>query len=151
MILQREKSVPVWGWATPGESITVEFAGQNKTCTANPEGRWQANLDPLVASALGQTLAITATQTKREFSDVIVGDIWVCSGQSNMQENLERTSDGPIFARADVPTIRFFSAIAGNDDNGTEMPIDDFAKTRGEWRVCNPQSADKLSSRTIWP
>ncbi len=145
MLLQREKPIPVWGWTKPGSDVTVEFAGQKKRGVAAVDGKWLVHLDPLAASGEGRTLSITSSTDNRQFSNVLVGDVWVCSGQSNMQGNLERTGDAATLANADVPTIRFFSAIPSNDDNGTETPIDDFGKTRGEWRVCSPQSADKLS------
>ncbi len=145
MILQRDKPAPVWGWTTPGERVAVEFAGQKKSATAGADGKWLVKLDALPAASAGRTLTIHSPREKREYQNVIVGDIWVCSGQSNMQGNLDRMNDAATLAKADVPTIRFLAAIPGNDDNGTEMPVDDFAKTRGEWRVCSSQTADKLS------
>ena len=149
MVLQRDQPAPVWGWAQPGEVVTVEFAGQTKTASATADGKWLVKLDALPASAERRTLAVSVESPKpeirnRKFQDVLVGDVWVCSGQSNMQGNLEKQNDAAVIAAADKPLIRYFSAIPGSD-NGTEVPVDDFWMTRGNWAVCSAQTADKLS------
>ena len=84
MVLQREMDVPVWGEATPGETVTVQFAGQSKTGQADAKGKWMITLDPLHASDEGAVLTIKGENTVT-FTDVLVGEVWVCSGQSNMQ------------------------------------------------------------------
>lgn len=84
MVLQREMSVPVWGRATPGETVTVRFAKQSKSAKADASGKWMVKLDALKASANGAVLTI-AGKNKLTFTDVLVGEVWVCSGQSNMQ------------------------------------------------------------------
>ncbi len=89
MILQREKTVPVWGTSTAGADITVEFAGQTKTTTAAGDGTWQVDLDSMTASAVSRTLTVTAElagfgTTEVSFTNVLVGEVWLCSGQSNM-------------------------------------------------------------------
>jgi sialate O-acetylesterase len=84
MVLQREMPVPVWGRAAPGERVTVRFSGQAKSTTADPNGKWMVKLDALTASAAGATMVISG-RNEVTFSDVLVGEVWVCSGQSNMQ------------------------------------------------------------------
>lgn len=86
-ILQRDKKVPVWGWSKPGTLVTVEFAGQKKTATAGDDGKWMLDLDPLQASAEGREMVIqeTGTDAKEVLRDILVGEVWMCSGQSNMQ------------------------------------------------------------------
>ncbi len=86
MVLQREAACPVWGWSEPGDLLTVTFADQSEQATAGGDGRWQARLRPMPASAEPRALTIqseTRNQTS-EISNVLVGDVWLCSGQSNM-------------------------------------------------------------------
>ncbi len=87
MVLQRDMPVPVWGWSAPGDTVTVTFAGQSRTATADKTGRWQVTLDPLKASAASRTLAVQSAIGNRKLAiaDVLVGEVWICSGQSNMQ------------------------------------------------------------------
>lgn len=84
MVLQREMEVPVWGDAAPGEEVTVQFAGQTKSTKADANGKWMVRLDALQASEQGAALTI-AGKNSVTFTDVLVGEVWVCSGQSNMQ------------------------------------------------------------------
>ncbi len=83
MVLQRELPVPVYGKADPGEKVTVTFAGQEKSTTAGSDGKWQVVLDPLETSNNGQTLTVKGTDEK-SFKGVLVGEVWLCAGQSNM-------------------------------------------------------------------
>lgn len=85
MVLQRGMPVPIWGKAEPGETVTVTFAGQTASATAGADGRWRADLSALDASAEGRTLAIQGKTSAISFEDVLVGEVWVCAGQSNMQ------------------------------------------------------------------
>lgn len=86
MVLQREKPVPVWGWADPGEKVTVEFAGQTKSAVADAAGKWQVKLDPMPASAAPRVLSVRSEKPDRKtrITDVLVGEVWLGSGQSNM-------------------------------------------------------------------
>ena len=87
MVLQRGRAVTVWGTADAGETVTVSFAGQTKTTTADAKGAWKVLLDPLPASKENRTLTITSQdpQTSQTFSNVLVGEVWFASGQSNME------------------------------------------------------------------
>ena len=82
MVLQRNMDVPVWGWADVGERITVSFRDQTVSATANDQGEWQVKLKPMQVGKAA-TLAVTGSNNI-EFEDVLVGEVWVCSGQSNM-------------------------------------------------------------------
>lgn len=84
MVLQRGKPVPVWGWAAPGEAVTVVFAGKTATAVAGADGRWQLRLDPMAASAEGRAMTVKGTNALT-FDNVLVGEVWLCSGQSNME------------------------------------------------------------------
>jgi sialate O-acetylesterase len=89
MILQRDAQASIWGWAVPGESVTVQFAGQSKRAKADADSRWQVTLDPLVASATGRELSVTGTNTV-VLKDVLVGEVWLASGQSNMASGVRQ-------------------------------------------------------------
>ena len=86
MVLQRDKPVPVWGWADPGERVRVEFAGQKKTATADAAGKWIVKLDPVPAGAEPGIMVIQSERPNRELqvADILVGEVWLGSGQSNM-------------------------------------------------------------------
>src|SRR5690349_5431265 len=83
MVLQRDQAVPVWGKATPGEEVTVEFAGQKVSSKADATGKWKVSLKAMPANATPQRMTITGTGKPVTFDDVLVGDVWLCSGQSN--------------------------------------------------------------------
>jgi sialate O-acetylesterase len=102
MVLQREKAVPVWGVGSPvGGQVTVTFAGQVKTTSINPDGHWRVYLDPMPAGGPFR-LEVRGAKTIA-FSDVLVGEVWVCSGQSNMARG-----GGPLGERNDNPYIRTY-------------------------------------------
>ena len=88
MVLQREKPVPVWGSAAPGEKVVVGFAGQSKSCTAGSDGQWRVTLDALQASSTPAEMTVGGTNTLK-FENVLVGEVWLCSGQSNMEKPFE--------------------------------------------------------------
>lgn len=88
-VLQRDVAVPVWGWDDqPGADITVTFAGQTKRTRVNAAGTWRADLDPLPANATGADLVVTRGNTSITLRDVVVGEVWLISGQSNMEWGL---------------------------------------------------------------
>jgi sialate O-acetylesterase len=92
MVLQRDKQVPLWGWAEPGTKVTVQFAKQHKSATAAKNGRWDISLDNLTTSAQNRNLTVSAGKEKLTFDNVLVGEVWVASGQSNMQWTLPGSS-----------------------------------------------------------
>ncbi|MGV3663178.1 MAG: sialate O-acetylesterase, partial [Prosthecobacter sp.] len=110
MVLQREVALPVRGKAAPGAAITVEFAGQAKTTQADANGAWIVTLDPMAASAEARDLVVTAQssqliQTKIE--DILVGDVWVASGQSNMAWQVRQSTNGKEEMKgAQLPLLR---------------------------------------------
>ncbi|TWU20141.1 F5/8 type C domain protein [Novipirellula galeiformis] len=106
MVLQREQSVPVWGVADAGESITVKFANQTQTTTADKNGKWIIELDSMKANAEPQSLIVQSNkeqpnkeQRRVELTDVLVGEVWLASGQSNMEWEMQRKPD----SKADIP------------------------------------------------
>ncbi|MHC4922435.1 MAG: sialate O-acetylesterase, partial [Planctomycetota bacterium] len=107
MVLQRDQQVPVWGEAAPGEQVTVEFAGQKLTTKAGADGRWSVALAPL---KVGKPRRLVVTASNRlVLEDVLVGEVWLCSGQSNMAWPLPRARNAKAeIAAASHPQIRLF-------------------------------------------
>lgn len=85
MVLQRGQDIPVWGWAEKGEAVTVEFRGKKYTATTDSNGRWQVSLPKQKAGG-----PYTMTINDQVLTDVMVGDVWLCSGQSNVDVTIER-------------------------------------------------------------
>ena len=137
MVLQREMPVPVWGKADPGEDVSVSFAGQKKSCKAGDDGRWMIRLEPLVADDKGQTLKVEGA---RECKNVVVGEVWLLSGQSNMGFGLCQSSGGQEAGKkADFPSIRIMST----PKKESTVPVDDIEI---EWKVCSPKTAGWFSA-----
>ncbi|MFK8114307.1 MAG: serine hydrolase [Rubripirellula sp.] len=95
MVLQRELAVPIWGTANAGETVTVKFAGQSKQATADSSGKWMIRLDPLATSSKEQTLLVEANN-RLELAGVLVGEVWLCSGQSNMADSFNSSKNRHI-------------------------------------------------------
>lgn len=91
MVLQQHKSLPIWGFATAGEEITVSFGSQNKKTTANRTGHWEVVLDPLKASFKPAIMTISGTNSI-QLKNILVGEVWLCSGQSNMVYSMNKSS-----------------------------------------------------------
>jgi sialate O-acetylesterase len=140
MVLQRDKPVPVWGWAEPGTDLTVSFAGQTVSAKADQAGRWKASLAPLPASADPRELTIRAgTKVVTSVKDVLVGEVWLGSGQSNMAMTVNRCADFPKEQQsANFPLIRMFR----EESPASEKPCDN---AKGTWAVCSPQTVGGFS------
>ena len=110
MVLQQGLPVPVWGVAPPGAKVSVSFAGQNITTTADAEGKWMVVLEPLEASWTERTMIIQGPNNTITLSGILVGEVWLCSGQSNMQERFNaekgRRIDPEVFEK-DLSGFRF--------------------------------------------
>lgn len=131
MVLQRKMLVPVWGWADPGEFVQVSFAGQVLETKAGADGRWMVRLQPMEATNEGQVLTIGTNKIR----DVVVGEVWICSGQSNMQFALAKVLNGDReVAEADYPAIRRLNM----ERTAAYLPRTD---AQSEWSVCTPEVA----------
>ena len=138
MVLQREKNVPVWGWANPNEKVTVKFNGQTKETTANEAGKWQVILDPLTAGGPFK-LEVSGTNALA-FDNVLVGEVWLCSGQSNMQMSVKSSLDSEKeIAAANYPEIRIFQ-IPNVMNN---LPQNNVNST---WKICSPETVPGFSA-----
>ncbi len=141
MVLQRGIELPVWGWADAGEEVRVQFAGQTKLAVADGHGRWQLKLEPLAVLPEPEGMTVIGScGGQRVFRNVLVGDVWICSGQSNMQFPVANTLNGQQeAAKADLPGIRLFFM-----PNVTALTPQ--ADCAGGWRVCGPESAAQFSA-----
>jgi sialate O-acetylesterase len=138
MILQRDAKVPVWGWADAGEEVTVSFQGQTKTAKPDEKGKWSVTLDPL---KVGEAEKMTV-KGKNEvgLDDVLVGEVWVCSGQSNMEWPITASIDPDLEAgAANFPKIRLLQIP--NVPMGTPQE-----KCGGQWQVCSADSVRGFSA-----
>lgn len=138
MVLQQGQKNRVWGWADSGEDVIVTISGQRHTAKADDKGKWQVTLDALAVGG-PHTLSITG-KNKRAIEDVLVGEVWICSGQSNMQWAVNQANDGDLEAKtAKFPKIRFISV----PQVGTQEPKDDF---QGKWELCTPETTPNFSA-----
>lgn len=139
LVLQRDVPVSVRGWADPGEAVTVEFAGQRKQATADPAGRWSVRLDPLAVTAAAAEMRV-AGKNVLVLRNVVVGDVWMASGQSNMEMAVRGASNAAQeMAEANYPGIRFFMI----ERDLSSAPKDDCV---GKWVVCTPASVGPFSA-----
>lgn len=139
MVFQRDAPVPVWGVADPGQSVTVRFADQVKETIADNDGRWRVNLDPMPAEASPRVLQVESDGQTIERRDILVGEVWLCSGQSNMQMGLARAADGEAeVARAGDPLLRLMRVENHVVPRGEDIV--------GEWAACSPESAERFSA-----
>ena len=139
MIIQRDARITIWGWAEPGERVTVELGTRKRKTSADNDGRWQVILPPFRSGGGPLTLIVTGDNTLA-IEDVLIGEVWVCSGQSNMQWPVSRSSDpDSIAAAAGFSSIRMFTVT-----HRTELePQED---CEGEWAICVPDAAMGFSA-----
>lgn len=139
MVLQRNQANTVWGWAEAGEEVKVTFNnGQAKTTQADDAGKWSVKLDP--QSHGGPFTLKIEGKNELSFKNILVGDVWVCSGQSNMQWNVKNSnnSDNEI-ANAKYPNIRLITVPMAS----SSKPQDNF---NGNWVECSPESVPGFSA-----
>lgn len=141
MVLQREKSVAVWGWADAGETVTVAFAGQSKTAAAGADGKWSLKLDAMPANAESRSLIVSGMGShKVEVKDVLVGEVWLGSGQSNMAMTVARCSHyDSEKAAAQLPLIRHYRETS----SAAEQPQ---PAGEGTWQTCTPETVGNFSA-----
>ena len=140
MVLQRLIPVPVWGWADPGEPITVSFAGQTKAATADAHGEWRVTLDPMETESTPQSMTVSGNAGAVTLDDVLVGEVWVCSGQSNMEWLLYNTDDAAqAIAGATHPAVRLYTV----PKRASTQPQTDLSSM---WFRCAPATAMEFSA-----
>ncbi len=135
MVLQRHVKAPVWGWAAPGATVTVRFGNQTKTAVAQADGRWMVRLDAMGASSEPRTLNVCSSSGGQHatVNDVLVGDVWLCSGQSNMEMGIGACNVPDEIAAANFPQLRLLTVphlIAYRPTQTVQC----------SWVACSPES-----------
>lgn len=138
MVLQRDQANPVWGTGDVGEAVTVSIGEQTHSTVTGPDGKWRITLDSL---SLGEPLVLVVQgENTIQIEDVLVGEVWICSGQSNMNFRLMKADQGDLdIATANCPEVRLLRV----PNKGTPIPQDDFV---GEWKVATPSSVKYFSA-----
>ncbi|HHJ09616.1 MAG TPA: hypothetical protein ENK25_01835 [Bacteroidetes bacterium] len=154
MVLQRDKPVKIWGWAAPGENVTIKFAGQVKSSITSDEGEWVIYLDPMSANAVPQDFVVVGDNSSVTFNNVLVGDVWILGGQSNMEFDLARIYNGDAeVVSANFPLIRLMTIPRAV----SHIPLKDFKplneydswnnryEKKGYWFICSPETVKTFS------
>ena len=147
MVLQQQLPARIWGWSTPGDEVAVDFADQHKTGKADAQGAWQLTLDPMPASAEPRTLKVTSKSGEKtiELKNVLVGEVWVCAGQSNMGTAMSSFADIPpadlaeSFPNLRYATLRLLSAF--------EPKVDTPATS---WAACEKEQIGYVSATAFY-
>lgn len=139
MVVQRDRPLPVWGKADPGEEVKVQFAGGSAEGKADDHGRWKVILPAVKADGKAHKLTVSGKNTV-ELTDVLIGEVWVGSGQSNMEWPLAATEKAKeAIAAADHPTIRLYHVPKLQ----TKTPAEDI---KASWQVCTPKTIPGFSA-----
>ena len=155
MILQRDKPIEIWGWAKPGEVVRVLFAGKSKEAKAGKDREWKVTLPAMTANADPQTLNIKGKDQNLTLENVLIGDVWVLGGQSNMEEPLNNVENGKLeIVSANYPGIRILTVPAQNgpDTKKGFARLHEWSSwsnrhfRKGDWDVCSPEIARELSA-----
>ena len=136
MVLQRDKPVAIWGWATPDAQVTVSFSDQSKSTATAKDGTWSLKLDPIPAAIKPQTLKVSCGDETLNIDGILIGEVWICGGQSNMEWSLRSSRDADLeLTAANFPAIRFIrlpkiARISPQED----FPVENPANPTGNWR-----------------
>ncbi|QDV48196.1 hypothetical protein Enr17x_02070 [Gimesia fumaroli] len=150
MVLQRDQRLPIWGWADKNQKVTVMFSGQTVSTTADHSGFWQVNLTPLQHNSQGQELSVQCGPESLTVRDIVIGDVWHASGQSNMAMQVRSVAQKipaakQHIAKARFPAIRFRRV----SENQSAAPLADLP-VRGGWVPCSPASAANVSAAAFY-
>jgi sialate O-acetylesterase len=140
MVLQRDQPLPVWGWAAPGRVVTVEVGPHSARTRTNAEGRWRITLPALESGKGPLTMTVKAGDETIRLTDILVGDVWLCSGQSNMEMSVSGSADGKAEIKAAKhPNIRIFTVPL-------DIAIDPQDDIVGQWQACSPETIGGFSA-----
>lgn len=154
MVLQRDKPVAVWGWADPGETVEVSFGGRSASAVAADDRSWKAVLEPMPAERTPRTMTVKGRTKTLELADVLVGDVWLLGGQSNMEWPVANVDDGPLeIVSANFPEIRLLTLPVGKGFASVRSferlhEWSDWSKRhfrKGDWQACSPETVREFS------
>jgi sialate O-acetylesterase len=155
MVLQRDKPITVWGWADAGEEVAVIFGGNQQAVTAADDRSWKVRLPAMVASSEPHTLTVKGATKTLTLDNILLGDVWVLGGQSNMEFPLSNIENGQLeIVSANYSNIRILTVPAANgpDRNAGFPRLHEWSGwfgrhfRKGDWDVCSPQIARELSA-----
>ena len=139
MVLQQDTALPVWGTATAGEKVTVTVGSSTGSAVTGADGNWMVKLTPLPAGTAPLTMTVVGTNTLT-FTDVLVGDVWICSGQSNMEFKLGAAHNlAEVMPKLNDPQLRQFAVPY-------RTSIDPRTDLSGKWEVCTPETAGHFTA-----
>lgn len=147
MVLQQDKPVHVWGWETAGAKISVTWAGQTRATTSSQAGKWSVHFDPVKASFSGRKLVVTSGTQSLSFADILVGEVWLCGGQSNMEWTLRSTRDADLeIDSADYPAIRFIRLPkVARLEPQQDFPVENPEHPVGNWRLATTEQVENCT------
>jgi len=139
MVLQRDKPLPIWGWADPGEDVTVNFAGKDASTKADAKGNWKVTLPAMKADGKAHKLTVSG-KNKVELDDILIGEVWIGSGQSNLQWAVSQSHNAAkTIAAAKHPNIRLFNVPL------VQKPVPD-KDVKASWKACAPATVPGFSA-----
>lgn len=139
LVFQQGKPLAIWGWAAPDEDVSVRFAGQTQVTRTDLDGKWRVTLDPVPANAQPQEMTIAGKNTLT-LKNLLVGEVWICSGQSNMQWMVSQAANAQQeIAGANFPQIRMFNV----EHVTSQTPLDD---VKGAWKEANKENVGQFSA-----
>ena len=142
MVLQRDQPLPVWGWAAPGRAVTVEVGPHSARTRTNAEGRWRLTLPSLESGKGPLTMTVKAGDETIRLTDILVGEVWLCSGQSNMEMTVHESAEAKTEIKAaNHPSIRLF-----NIPRPAAMASDPQDDVVGQWQACSPETIGDFSA-----
>ena len=142
MVLQRDQPLPVWGWAAPGRAVTIEVGPHFARTRTNAEGRWRLTLPSLESGKGPLTMTVKAGDETIRLTDILVGEVWLCSGQSNMEMRVHESAEAKTEIKAaNHPSIRLF-----NIPRPAAMASDPQDDVVGQWQACSPETIGDFSA-----
>ena len=156
MVIQRDKPITIWGWAsTPNKQVTVEFAGNSVEATAGDDRSWKATLPAAAANSTPQELIIRSGDESLTLDNILIGDVWVLGGQSNMEFDIAKVDDGNLeIVSANFPEIRLLTIPRGKGFDSVKSfeRLHEWSSwsnrhfQKGDWQVCSPDTVREFSA-----
>ena len=155
MVIQRDKPIRIWGTAQPGENVRVRFSIRDLTVKADAQGHWRMELEALPVSSQGKALVIRSGDATITYDNILVGDVWICGGQSNMEDEISYVYHGDMeVSSANHPMIRLMTV----PQQASPVPFTDMARInefnswtrrhekKGSWSQCSPKAVERFSA-----
>jgi len=155
MVIQRDKPVVVWGWAAPGEEVVVEFAGRKAGATTEENRSWRISLPAMPANAAPQTMTVKGANRTLQLTNILIGDVWVLGGQSNMEFDISKVDDGQLeIVSANFSQIRLLTPPQGQgfESVASFQRLHEWSSwsnrhfRKGDWEVCSPETVKEFSA-----